>query len=70
MKKLVLTLIAFVLVTNLSAQLEVKSTGVGIGTANPQYPLDVVGSIRVGGDIFFGGSTNQMSASSVMLTFK
>jgi len=64
MKKLVLTLVAFAFVANLSAQVEVKSTGVGIGTTNPQYPLDVVGTIRVGGDIYFGGSTNLISATN------
>ena len=52
MKKLFLTLIAFVFVANLSAQIEVKSTGVGIGTTNPQYPLDVNGDARVAGSIY------------------
>ena len=73
LKKIYFTLIAFVFVANLSAQMlvEVNSAGVGIGTTNPQFPLDVNGDARVIGGLYLGGATNQINTTNnVAITFK
>ncbi|MDR0614172.1 MAG: tail fiber domain-containing protein [Dysgonamonadaceae bacterium] len=73
MKKIICTVIVFAFLANVSAQLKVNSAGqVGIGTASPQYKLDVNGNTRVTGDIYLGGSTAGLIATTgnVPITFK
>jgi hypothetical protein len=50
---------------------KVNSTGmVGIGTANPQYKLDVTGDTRVAGDIYLGSDSNFIATTNnVPITF-
>ncbi len=38
-------------------ELFVKDGAVGLGTSDPQYPLDVIGDIRATGSVYYGGST-------------
>ena len=65
MKKIICTVIVFAFLANVSAQLKVNSTGqVGIGTASPQYRLDVNGDTRVTGGIYPGGSTAGLIAAT------
>ena len=73
MKKIICTVIVFAFLANVSAQLKVNSAGqVGIGTASPQYKLDVNGDTRVTGGIYLGGSTAGLIATTgnVPVTFK
>ena len=73
MKRIICTVIVFAFLANVSAQLKVNSTGqVGIGTASPQYKLDVNGDTRVTGGIYLGGSTAGLIAATgdVPVTFK
>ncbi|MDR0566634.1 MAG: hypothetical protein LBG47_06325 [Prevotellaceae bacterium] len=72
MKKIVLTAMVFAFVANVSAQLKVDANGqVGIGTASPQYKLDVTGNSRFAGNIYLGGYTNFIGMpTDVSLSFK
>ena len=61
MKKIVLTLIFFASLANVSAQLKVTSSGnVGIGK-DPLYKLDVYGDIYMEGDSNILGTTDNKS---------
>jgi hypothetical protein len=65
MKKIISLIIVFAFFANVLAQLNVDSTGqVGIGTENPQYPLDVIGNARVAGDIYMGGTSNVLGTTN------
>ena len=58
MKKIILSLIVFAFIANVSAQLKVDASGnVGIGK-NPQYKLDVAGDIYIGSASNVIGTTN------------
>jgi hypothetical protein len=74
MKKLIftITIFIFVFLANVSAQLKVNSTGqVGIGTANPQYKLDVTGDTRVSGNVYLGSASNFFgTTNNTPITFK
>jgi hypothetical protein len=72
MKKTFLTLMIFAFLANVSAQLKVDATGrVGIGTANPQYKLDVEGDIHVDGNIYLESDSNLIvTTNNVPLQFK
>jgi len=59
MKKLFFTIIVFASFANVSAQIDINSSGqVGIKTASPQYDLHVVGNTFVTGNIVLGGSAS------------
>jgi len=73
MKKISLTLFFFALIANVTAQLKVNSSGlVGVGNANPQHQLDVIGNANVLGNIYFGSASNFLATnnSSFPITFK
>jgi hypothetical protein len=73
MKKIIFTVMVFASLANVSAQLKVNSTGqVGIGTANPQYQLDITGNTRVAGDIYLGSTSGFLGTtnSTTPITFK
>ena len=73
MKKIIVLLITFALITNASAQLKVNSSGqVGIGTASPQYRMDVTGDARITGNVYLGSASNFFctTASNVPITLK
>jgi hypothetical protein len=72
MKKIIFTLVVFAFVANVSAQLKVDATGqVGIGTANPQYKLDITGNTRVVGNIYLESDSNLIATTNnVPITFK
>ena len=73
MKKLFFILIVFASFANVTAQIDINSSGhVGIGTANSGYQLDVAGDARVNGNILLGGAFNNFSTSheSLPITFK
>ncbi|MDR0612047.1 MAG: tail fiber domain-containing protein [Dysgonamonadaceae bacterium] len=59
MKKIICTVIIFAFLANVSAQLKVDSTGrVRIGTASPQFKLDITGDTRVTeGSIYLGDAS-------------
>jgi hypothetical protein len=66
------TVIVFAFLANVSAQLKVDATGrVGIGTADPQYKLDVEGDIHVDGNIYLESDSNLIATTNnVPLQFK
>jgi hypothetical protein len=72
MKRIILTIMVFAFLANVSAQLKVNSTGlVGVKTTNPQYPLDVTGDTRVTGNLYLGSTSNILgTTNSVPITFK
>jgi hypothetical protein len=72
MKKVFLTIMIFAFIANVSAQLKVDATGrVGIGTATPQYKLDVDGDLHVDGNIYLESDSNLIATTNnVPLTFK
>ena len=71
MKKIISTIMFFAFLATASAQLEVNSTGnVGIGTSTPQYKLEVAGSTRINGDIYFGTSNVLGTTNNGPITFK
>jgi hypothetical protein len=72
MKKILLPVMLFAFVTNVSAQLKVDVAGrVGIGTATPQYKLDIIGDTRVAGHIYLESDTNLIATTNdVPITFK
>ena len=72
MKNILLSVMLFAFVANMSAQIKVDATGrVGIGTANPQYKLDITGDMRVVGSIYLESDTNLIAAANdVPITFK
>jgi hypothetical protein len=72
MKKIILIAVVFAFVANVSAQLKVNSTRqVGVGTATPQYKLDIIGNTRVAGDFYLGSTSNLIATiNNVPITFK
>lgn len=49
----------------LTEKMRIDSDGkVGIGTDDPQYKLDVIGSARVTGNIYYGGSSGSIGAAA------
>jgi hypothetical protein len=63
----------FVCCAGINAQLKVDSLGqVGVGTANPQYKLNVVGNTCVDGNIYLGSAFNYIgtTAQNTPITFK
>jgi hypothetical protein len=73
MKKLLLTIILFAFVANVSAQINVRSSGqVGIGISNPQHKLQVVGNTYVTGNLYWGSSASNFLATTdyFPITFK
>jgi hypothetical protein len=65
MKKIVAVILFFAFVASVSAQLKVNATGnVGIGTATPQYRLDVSGNTRITGGLSLTGSSGILSTTT------
>jgi len=59
MKNFFFFLFLFSFIAQVSAQIEINSSGfAGIGTANPQYRLDVAGDARITGNLYLGSSTS------------
>ena len=69
MKKCTLVLLFLAMYVSAGfAQVEMLQNGnVGIGTTNPQHRLDVVGDVRVSGDLIFG-SMNLTSGVQMRIT--
>ena len=73
MKNLFFLLIIFLSVAQVSAQIEINSSGqVGVGTTNPQHQLDVSGNARVTGNLYLGtGESNFLGTTSdIPIIFK
>ena len=73
MKKLIFTFIFCACLAQVSAQIEINSTGlVGVGTKTPQYQFDVAGDVRATGNLYLGNSASNFlgTASDIPITFK
>jgi len=72
MKKLIFIIIVFASFVNVSAQIEINSSGqVGVGTDSPQHQLDVAGDARVTGNILLGSTFDFLGTTgNIPITFK